>query len=948
MKNKIVAIVFSVLMSVSILLSVAPITAFASSNMEETTDTEGRLPVYIMDGSGNSAYLDVITKDGNLFARAESFAKKFGYILGYTDDYVQFYQQEQYDDAFRWTFLSSFKINGRDVWTYDGYEKEDYEAPVKTIKKGDSVWIPLQFALKIMGREIVISNGIILVSEPHETFGTVIHRTRGENLQFWRAAAEINKEVEDSGDTTTSIRVKTLAMDTGSGSSWLLKAAADLPRSNTVSLDNVSELTTFLVSNLAPENNALYRTYFELLSMYAGQNAFNIADEALDGFLFESELAESTLAEGKKIIENFADRFLENNCDTLKHNDAFKAAYVGLTGYDPIDKVWTDDTVYVDLYNTLTTYKDNSNEVFNENISYYASFFDTFMGTGMLDYVGSGISCLCVTFTSMRNENAKNLYASDMFKQYLSESENHPANSGLRKNLLQSINDYRGTIQKMRDKLQAEILTPDYGDYTDSLIDALFGDFIGSVRDTLSLQKNYKEHLEKLEELEYKEHLSSAQNYMLSKIFVSELREYVREKETLESAYLFYRTEYVSNYYLSKAMSYYAGRFDKMPSEKQRTINSLLRNVTDEESYQMAVIKSGIEYGLSPAQNRDYNKDYDDSKLIAFVENVIMSKGNSNGNINNCGFSAVSSNYRFYVTNEAWTDVYCVYMQALEKDSERVPVTNNWAHWLNTYESDGIEYLIYVDDKMDIRVYNAVTGENKEFSSGSYSNVMVAYGYVFAKEDGNLVKIAITPDASAGEKTNIIRGVGDCVVYEEDTIIYSDASGNVYKTDFAAEDRTDLGINSSSFDISLGNLYYSDNNDNGTIHAKNLLTGADIKMASVENTYCIIIYGGLIYFKIADGENSRLVYSVVPFVDKAIPRVFAWKGGDFDWFDSDTGDEHAKSFRNAGRVFNISNGKIINEGMHWRLKEYPLAGVNFGAVLGYVVYKVSQLFYAIF
>ena len=193
-------------------------------------------------------------------------------------------------------------------------------------------------------------------------------------------------------------------------------------------------------------------------------------------------------------------------------------------------------------------------------------------------------------------------------------------------------------------------------------------------------------------------------------------------------------------------------------------------------------------------------------------------------------------------------------------------------------------------------------------------------------------------------RIEIVKDVGKCVAYSDDAIYYSNSNQQLIKTNHEGGEVKDLGIRAVSFDISNGNIYYSNIDDSGCIYLFNELTKIDTKVSSVENTYCINYHTGMIYFKVDNDVSSSLLYSIVPFVDKAVTRVYSWEGSDDDWGFELSEDVSRQFGRNNRRVFNISNGKIYNEGYTWKIVDFPLAGINVHTVIGYLSYRVSKLF----
>jgi len=937
MKNKIIIKSISYLLILLFFVK-TPISVYAKESDDSVqSDLYGRLPVYLLDNGGDITYLEVYIHKDNLYVKASSFANEFGYSIGYTDDGVQLLQAENSsDEDYSWTFLSNFKNKSKAVWVFDGEEVTNYTAPFKTIKNDQGTWIPLQFAIKIMGREMVINSGGIVVSEPHETIDTIINNVDGVDSRMFPTIVAFNNAIErtDVEVTTSPILTQAIAAESKKNN-WIGRAVFKSVSSGVSSKSGVDELATYLVSNLGPENTAIYRAYYELMLMYMDQGHFLSADAIIDSALDSDFSTDTTFEGGKSIVESYAAAFVENNSSTINYNYAFDNAYIDLTGYSPIDKKWTNGLIYNDFFDTMITYKGDPKEGTKTNIEYFSSFL------GPLSDYSSEISEFYVIAICARNELAENTYSRNIFEKYLLEKRSHTADEGLINSLTERVENYTEYQKKLLGEQTADIYSIDEDDIEDAFVDKIdkYKSGFSSFYSILTIRSDFEEYQKDLNEIAQNELMADNSNYILARGLADEIGGYISSNKEAEWAYIFYRTEYISNYYHYKALEN-SKASNYMSNEEISEIKSLLSSVMYEDTYQLAALRSGINYGLNPKDNTSYNKSYNDSKYIEFVEEFDMSKGNSNANINNCGFVTTSTNYMFYVDADY---NYKAYMESLNEKGTRVEVSNGWAHWLNSYENESVEYLIYVNENLDLCSYNTETGETVTLSKGSYSNAMVAYGYIFAKEKGALYRLELPNGSSIGEKVQIVSNVGECAVYDDDIILFSDTSGEVYKTDFDGAAKTDLSINSNSFDISNGNLYFSNNNDARTLYVYNIMTKISTKLGSTENIYCINVNSGLVYFKIDDGKSSSLVYSIVPFIDKAIPRVYSWKGPDDDWGYINE-DDDVDSGRDSRRVYNISDGKIYNEGYTWILTEYPLVGVSVKGIFGYLCYKVSDIF----
>lgn len=908
------------------------ITAIATELPVNITEESryGRLPMYIMENGGNLEYVDVLIKGDRLYAKASSFADKFDYIAGETENSVQLLQTaNEPGEEYRWTLISNFTINDTDVWISDGREVTHYYAPYKTIKNDDGIWIPLQFALKIMGREVIVNNGV-MVSKPHETMTNIVNNVRNSDAYLFTNMINANRAMNVSGEPGKDALLAEAVSAEHTRNNWLFDAVTvktGMPSGNT---DGIDELASYLVSNLGPENKATYALYYEAMTMYLGPQMLygggEVLTNAAENAINQDELGLLVDAMvGKNVIESSAKAVTDQNSSNLKYNKSFTKTYEDLTSYNPIDKTWGNPTAYKEFVDTMNVYKGDPDAKVFKSVEFFGSFL------GPLGDFSPIFANVYATKRCLDNSMAENDYSSKIFDKYLSVGDTSYVNGQLVSSLHDRIGNY-GEYQEGLIRQYAE-------DTTESMIN---GGIEGLITDEIPILKLFftgkscKEYFDDMEEITSNQLSSNYSNYIYAHNLASAIKGYMYNNPSVEWAYIYYRSSYMANYYYLKALSN-PKAIEYMDEESIIETAICLQTQMEEETYHMAMIRTGFEYGLDVADNGAYNEDYDDSYLVPFVEDMNNSKGNSNANINACGFATQTENYKFYVNS---LKDYAVTME--DRDGNKTQVTDGWAHWLNAYVEDENEYLFYIDSSRNVKVYSVSDGTKETVASGNFSRLMVAYGNLFVVEDASLYKIPMFDVETYGEKTMVVADPGVCIAYESDGIYYCDLAGEVWHCNFDGENKESLGIYSSSFDIKNGNIYYSNNNDNKRIYMYNLMTGLNTKLSDVEDTYCINCNNGMIYCKVDNEDSSAFVYTVIPFVNKEIPRVFTWQGKDdelgikMESLDKSIG-------RTDRRLFNISNGKIYNEGYTYLLVDIPEMGVNWKMGAGFVLYKLSDI-----
>ncbi len=905
-----------------------------SDCVTDVNNLHGYLPVYCIENDGSSMhFLEVCSVNGRLYTESKSFADKFGYQTAETDNHtVQFLQcANKAGENYRWTMLSCFAIGKRTVWLSDGTDTVYYDAPFESFKDKDGIWIPLQFALKIMGREMCINNGIIIVSQPHESQDMLINDVHKYYSSYFNVIERSNDYLREEGfECSTDPLLSEAIRSENEKYEWLYSSVMNAPAVSGVSSDGIDELATYLVSNVSPENEAMYGAYYELLQMYMSPETMLGGVEMVGSLVYagQDESYEVTSTQ-IKIVEDSANLISEMNPENIKYNDAFRTAYLGLTGYDPINMTWENETIYEELCKALFVYRGDPNMEITTSLAYIFQFIP------IVGSMSNSIANIYVYFQCMNNVMAKDDYASTRFGNYVSYGCGLDGNNELLTAIRDRVDDYDSYQQRIMEEAMAEALDSDVKGGVDNYIRELIKAEL-PVFGFVFLLYDFDKYCADMKAAAEKDLEKKAGAYKWARYFAYSLMVDAYEQHNIDWAYCFYKTDCVAETYYLKALEK-SGVGNEMPSDEYLSLCDLVRERVEEDTYHLAEIKVGICYGLNPENNEQYNNDYDDSKLLQYIEEIDFSVGNSNANMNAYGFVASTEEHIFLVdSNES----YRAYMTNL-KGTEKKQITNGSVMWLNAIDTDSGEFLYYINDSGDIYVYDVVENTNTELAEGAYSKLMVGYGYIFAIENGVLYRFDINKK-EVGDRKELVSDIGSCVAYTDDCIYYTNTGNELFKSDLEGDKEESLGIRTASFDISNGNIYFSNEDDSRRIYIYNELSGFTSLLSDKENTYCLNFYNGMVYFKVDDDMDNGLLYSVVPLVNVVVTRVYSWEGQD-DEIGVGLSSDIVNNFgRTDRRMFNILNGKIYNEAYLWIISEYPVAGINKNVIMGVLGYKISQ------
>lgn len=100
------------------------------------------LEVEYSDSLGSIDTLEIMTKDGNVYANAESLGKRLGYKVNISDKYVSIYNDEESENV---PYGITTFYYGETTIKHMLFNKMiDYEGAFDTIKNEKGVWIPLE------------------------------------------------------------------------------------------------------------------------------------------------------------------------------------------------------------------------------------------------------------------------------------------------------------------------------------------------------------------------------------------------------------------------------------------------------------------------------------------------------------------------------------------------------------------------------------------------------------------------------------------------------------------------------------------------------------------------------------------------------------------------------------------------------------------------------------
>ena len=961
--------IFLISLLIIILVLEPPVKSFADEKIQSEEGFVGKLPIYLIE-KNHQVMLDVYYTDQNLYVKSTSFANRFGLKTAESGGAVEFmFSPDENKKGYGSFIIGDFTINSNKVWLYDGYKRVDYEAPIKTIKDDNGVWIPLQFALKIFGSELFINGTTIFVSPFHKSEWMITDSVYNSRSKFFNVINTSNQVFIDP-DNKDQEMLSLILSTQQSIDSWFYeyideiasgvkeKDKETVKESLEKSIDKVEEMVTYLVSNLGPENNALYSDYGNRIMMYFSPFVFSMGEELLLGNIIEENEWYQKYNDVLKDIGSNVSTLVSQNPRTARYNDEMRRTCMDFVGYDPVNDTYGNDAIYADILASLVTYSGDINMEELKELSSAGSLVLSNQWTSILVQK-------MVDFKCAKNKMADSDYACTLYKNYIEKRQGTKFGESA---IFKELKDRTYNYDAHQDNLASEYSDAYFSriDWDSEIIDLLKIESLEVFVDKMILTKKGAKYIEgrfdnakKLVDYMTTEFepekvylLPYYSAYTAAKNLADDIAHYVIEEDTPESAYIYYRTDFVSKLFYREALAA-ANKGKEISGDDKKLkdrldwakiyvvgteIRDMLTDLMERDIYEMANIRSGIKYGLNIEDNQAYNETYDDEPLLKYLVNSSYALGNSNGNINACGFAAEGNKHIFKVKSNS----YEIYMVDLEGEKEKKICDGKWGHWLNVYIKDDKEYLLFIDEKQEIWLYDVENDSSVHIlPEGSYSKMFVVGDTIYAVENGNLYAINIvSPNLFVGREL-VLPGVGNYLAFDENYIYYNTSDKQVYRMDYDVTEIEALGFRSDSFDLFNGDIYYSNLDDEGRIYLYYTSNRDSKKISDTAKAYCLNCYNNILYFKIDDGKSSGFVYSIIPYLDFEATAVYSWKGADKDWGVKMT-DKKAKEFRDERRQFNICSGNIYNEGYIWELTEMPLSGFSFDKAIGYIGSVISE------
>ena len=892
---------------------------------EEPKEIYGKLSA-IYYGDGDEKRFRVMVTDGKLYVDAESLGSELGMYVGVHEKDVQLLL----DDEWRGQRVASFRMNSTYAWYHDGVRMLEYKMPYKSIENEEGRWIPFRFAIKIMGSEVIRLDNTVYLSEFHESIENAVDRVAATYYE----SAELILGLGRVYDNYTEIE-KQVALEELRNKDWVKNVEA-VWNTKTAEGANYKELATYLVSNYCPEFIMDSRQYMELLNLYvAGPMMWNAA--IIDGGSAESEIAALTEAvTAEDVAQAFMNAMasIEKANPEIVYNHAYNQIYKDTIGLDPITRTWNDEDVRMDEWIAeLNAYSGIASHYTNQLYDSVTSILN------VPDNVTNGLAVLLNELTVFKNMTAKNAYAVALFDAYLQTNYTTSAEEALYEELQKRVNNYIAYLVEYQNAFISDrFMFEDtfMGGLGEDLSDEIIGEILGDDVSTIWGQEKsvitFFADMRAAREADFTEYTG---NYSAGKALSRGLRRDINETGSAELAYLYYKTDALALHFMDKALS--SSEKNAIEIDMDRIIlASDIEWLIEEETYHMSIIKMGIDYGLQEEENEAYNNAYNDEGFLPLVVEVDNVMSNTNGNMNAGGFASEIENYKL-ICRQPMAQPF--QRKIINKnDGTEVGNGKGWFWWINMYEAEDDIYIYGITDDGEI-IFKELDGEAELIRSGKNKKLIICNGYLYYQEDTTLYRREMSEGLVVGAEEVVLCDLGECLAYIGNDIYYSNTNTEICKFTKDGE-CIPLGIYSNSFDIMDNIIYYANLNDNNSIYAYYLMFEQSEKVGNVPNCYYLNVNGKQLYYKVDDDCSEGIVYALTPYANVVRVAVYACYYPNMD-------EEYTPPVRYGdsygGRIFNIVDGKVYNEGTMQYIAEMPAYGFSWKNIIMYVIYSAMKI-----
>lgn len=190
----------------------------------------GLLPVQLAKQSGGTEYLNVMYREGFVYADVYDLAKALGYEVrggGSGNDTVSLWNE--FDSSVPRGFAIFSFTDTKVIRSYSYLVLESYEAPCKAVRNDAGIWLPMDYTVTLMGGELVIQEDdegarVARITPPTMTVADVFYKVLENRARYqfdWSEDYGYSEEtlrLMDNSSNIVNLVNGCLDMD---GSSWV-------------------------------------------------------------------------------------------------------------------------------------------------------------------------------------------------------------------------------------------------------------------------------------------------------------------------------------------------------------------------------------------------------------------------------------------------------------------------------------------------------------------------------------------------------------------------------------------------------------------------------------------------------------------------------------------------------------------------------------------------------
>lgn len=279
------------------------------------------LEVEYSDSLGSIDTLEIMTKDGNVYANAESLGKRLGYKVNISDKYVSIYNDEESENV---PYGITTFYYGETTIKHMLFNKMiDYEGAFDTIKNEKGVWIPLEQSLLILNCSMLIVDNKVLIEVPHKNtvdiFMDVMKKNNNYLFEWGKDFGYTESDWQIIGKASHMVNILNGLLELD-GMSWVQFVQLFAMRSDAYDEKYGEALARLFCTYSDDEFNREIKNVKNAMGHFDGSGTFGKTLEALE----KSTPDDDEIGKLQETCQTFKDNLDGTNDSVVKYNQSYQ------------------------------------------------------------------------------------------------------------------------------------------------------------------------------------------------------------------------------------------------------------------------------------------------------------------------------------------------------------------------------------------------------------------------------------------------------------------------------------------------------------------------------------------------------------------------------------------------------------------------------------------------